>query len=94
MDIGGRALRGVEQQRRRHLDEADAAISELARFEAEVSDMIDREPVAALRQRREVLALDWAEIAEGGLLELEHEGRRQRAVGLEEVETLVEMRRV
>jgi len=48
MDVRGRALPGIEQQRRRHLDEADAAVGELARLEAEIADMVDREAVAAL----------------------------------------------
>ena len=33
MDVGGRALPGIEQQRRRHLDEADAAVGEFPRLD-------------------------------------------------------------
>ena len=50
--------------------------------------MIDREAVAALRQRGEMFDLGRPEIAECRLLELQHKRRRQRPVGLEEVEAL------
>ena len=85
---------GIEQQRRRHLDEADAAVGEFPRLDPQIRDMIDREAVAALRQRGEMLGLGRAELAECRLLEFQHEGRRQRAVGLEEIEALREIGRV
>ncbi len=53
--------------------------------------MVDRETVTALRQRRQMLGLGRAEIAERRLLEFEHEGRRQRAIGLEEIQALREI---
>ena len=83
----------IEQQRRRHLDEADAAVGEFARLDPQIGDVIDRETVTSLRQRREMLGLDRAEIAERRLLEFEHERRRQRPVGLEEIQALREGRR-
>ena len=55
MDVGGRIELRIEQQRSRHLDEADAAVGKLARLEAQIGDVIDREAVAALRQCGEVL---------------------------------------
>ena len=64
MDVGPRILPLVEQQRGRHLDEADAAVGELARLDPEVGDVIDREAEAALRQRGEVFGLDRAEMAD------------------------------
>ncbi len=56
--------------------------------------MIDRETVAALRECGEMLGLGRAEIAECRLLEFQHEGRCQRAVGLEEIEALREIGRI
>src|SRR3954468_24072580 len=94
MDIGCRGLPGIEQQRRRHLDEADAAVGQFPRFEPEIRDMVDREAVAALRQRRQVLGLGRPDIAERRLLEFEYEGGRQRAIGPEEIEALRETGRV
>ena len=93
VDVGRRGLPLIEQQRRRHLDEADAAVGEFARLDPQVGDVIDREAEAALRQGREMLGLGRAQIAERRLLEFEHEGRRQRAVGFEEIEALREGRR-
>src|SRR5690242_9735841 len=62
MNVGGRLL-GIEQQRGRHLDEAHAAVGKLARFEAQIGDMVDRETIVALRKRREMLGLGGPEIA-------------------------------
>ena len=54
----------IEQQRGRHLDEADAAVGKFARLDPQIGDMVDREAVAALRQCGEMFALGRAEIAE------------------------------
>ena len=59
-----RGLLLIEQQRGRHLDEADAAIGEFARFDPQVGDVVDREAEAALRQRREMLALQRPQLRE------------------------------
>ena len=84
------ALPLIEQQRRRHLDEADAAVGQFARLDPQVGDMIDREAVAALRQGREMFGLGRAQLAERRLLEFEHERGRQRAIGFEEIQALRE----
>ena len=89
MSDDGRLLL-IEQQRGRNLDEAHAAIGQFARLDPQIGDVVDREAVAARCQRRQMLALDRPQIAERALLEFEHEGRRQRAVGFEEVEALRE----
>ena len=91
MDVRGRTLLGIEQQCRRHLDEPDATVGEVARLDPQVGDVIDREAVPALRQRGEILDFGRAEVTERRLLEFEHEGRRQRPIGLEEVEALREI---
>ena len=48
VDVGRRVLSLIQQQRRRHLDEADAAVGEFARLDPQVSDVIDGETEAAL----------------------------------------------
>ncbi len=48
MDIGGRVLLGIEQQRRRYLDEANATVREFPRFDPQIRDMVDREAITAL----------------------------------------------
>src|SRR5258708_40100998 len=53
----------IEQQCRGHLDEADAAVGKFTRLDPQVSDVVDRETIAALRQRRQMFGLDRAEIA-------------------------------
>src|ERR1700760_3661561 len=61
---------------------------------SQIGDMVDRETVAALGQTRQMLGLGLAETAESRLLELQHEGGRERAVGLEEIQALREGRAV
>ena len=52
----GRAA--IEQEARRNLDETEAAVGELARFDAQVRYVVERETEAALGERREALVLD------------------------------------
>ena len=90
VNVGSRALPLIEQQRGRHLDEADAAVGEFPRLDPQIGDVIDREAEAALRQRREMFGLGGPKIAERRLLEFEHEGGRQRPVGFEKIQALRE----
>ena len=48
--------------------------------------MIDREAVTALRQCSQMFALGRAEVAKHGLLEFDHEGGCQRAIGFQEIQ--------
>ena len=89
MDVGGGIVR-VEQQVARHLDEAEAARRKLARLDPQVLQVVEREPEAAVGQRGEPLVLDRAGGAQRALREFEHERRRDRAVGIEEIEQLLE----
>ena len=58
MDVGARRAGLAEQQRRRHLDVADAALAEVARLDAQVGDLVDAEPEAELAQRREAFRFE------------------------------------
>src|SRR5580704_6749226 len=82
----------IEQQRRRYLDVADAAVGKLPRLDSQIGDVIDREAVTALRQCREMLGLGRAELAERRLLELEHQRGGERAIGFEKIQALRERR--
>ena len=93
MDVRGRGLPGIEQQRRRHLDEAHAAIGKVARLEAQVGDVVDRETVAALRQRREMLGFGRAEAAQRACLNSSTRDGASARFGLEEIEALREIGR-
>ena len=89
MSVGGAGA--VEQQRGRHLDEAEAAVGEFARLDPQVGDVVEREAEAALGERREALdARSGPCRAIGALREFEHQRRRDRAVGVEEIEELRE----
>src|SRR6185437_9447569 len=88
MDVRSRGLPLVEQQRRRQLDVADAPVGQFARLDPQIGDVVDREAEAALGEGGQMFDLDRPELAEGRLLEFEHERWRQRPIGVEEVEAL------
>ena len=92
MDIGRGAADPVEQQGRRRLDEAEAALVQFARLEAKIGEIVDGEAKSALGERRQALVLDRSHGAHRALGELEDQQGRDRAVGLGEFEQLREAR--
>src|SRR5262249_49949972 len=58
MDVAGDAAEPVEQEIGLDLDEAEAAGRKLARLEAQVGHVVERETEAALGQRRKALVLN------------------------------------
>ena len=85
---------GIEQEVAGNLDVAEAARREIARLDPQVLQVVEREPEAAVGQRGQRLVLDRAGGAQRALRELEHERRRDRAIGVEEIEQLLEHRAV
>ena len=74
----------LSKQRRRRLDEAEAALVELARLDAQVGEIIHGEAEAAFGERGQALVLDRPHGAHRFLGEFEHQRRRDGAVGLGE----------
>ena len=85
MDVALRRRGAVEQQRGRHLDEAEAALGELARLHAQVGHVVHREAEAEIGERGDAGLLDRPHLAHRALGELEHQIGREHAVRLEEV---------
>ena len=92
MNVGRGGTRTVEQQRRRHLDEAEAALVQFARIDAQIGEIVHGEAEAALGERGQALVLDRPHGADRALGELEHQRRRDRAVGLDEFEQVRQIR--
>ena len=92
MDIGRGAADPVEQQRGRRLDEAETALGHFAWLDAKIGEIVHGEAKSPLGQRRQALVLDRPHGADRALGELEHQRRRDRAVGLDEFEQLREDR--
>ena len=69
MDVDALVAGAVEQQRRRRLDEAEAAVGELARLDAQIGQPVEREPEAELAERRQAFVLDRPHGADRGLRE-------------------------
>ena len=93
VDVGGAVL-GIDQQVAGDLDVAEAARREVARLDPQVLQVVEREPEAAVGQRGQQLVLHRAGGAQSALGELEHDRRRDRAIGVEEVEELLKHRAV
>ncbi len=81
----------IEQQLGRHFEEAERALAQLVRVDAKIGDVVHREAEAALGKRGQGFVLDRAEIADRGLPELEHQVWRERAVGVHEIDELLEI---
>ena len=76
----------AQQQRRRHLDVADAALAEIARLHAQIGHLVHAEPEAELAQRREAFGFQRPHGAQRALPHFQHERRGERAVGVHELQ--------
>ena len=95
MDIGGRGAGAVEQQARRHLDEAEAARRELARLEPQVAaDCRARSGSRGRRARPGFRSRSGPALRRTLCVNSSTIDGRDRAVGLEEFQQLLEHRGV
>jgi len=79
MDVVGGVIAAIEQQVRRHLDEAEAAGFKYARFDAQVDEVVQGESKTPLGQRRQAFVLDRSRGADRAVRELEHDRGCDRA---------------